>query len=155
MAYGMVEGLLQRVASRTARLTERRDGLSLAAGQVVAAVGYAAEDVRHVVVAERVHVRLRLVADHGVQVAEGPAEDGHALRLTALVEGALGQGGGGVALSAGSHGGGLEDVGVRLPDAHHYHARFVDVRVRVHHAPVDACVLKASVLDLQYPSFVC
>lgn len=153
MADGVVEGLLQRVPPGAARLAERRHQLPLAAGQVIAAVGDAAEDVRHVVVAEGVHVRLRLVADHGVEVAEGPTENGHALRLAALVEGAVGDGGGAIAVAAGAGGRRLEHVCVGLSHAHHDHSRLVDVWIGVHHTPVDAGVLQPGVLDLQHPPF--
>lgn len=115
---------------------------------MITSIRDAPKDVGHVVVAECVHVRLRLVADHGVEVAERPAENGHTLRLTALVEGTVRDG----RVSDGRR---LEDVGVRLPHTDHHHTRLVDVRVRVDHTPVDACVLQTSVFDLKDPPFAC
>lgn len=103
---------------------------------MITSISYTSENVCHVVVAEGVHVRLCLVADHGVQVAQWPAQNWYAFCLTALVEGTVSDG-----RVTASHCGRLEDVSVRLSYTDHDHSGLIDVWVRVDHTPVDSRVL--------------
>lgn len=157
MTDGMIERLLQRVPPGARRLTQLRHILALAARQVIASIGQTSVDVRHVVVAQGVHVRLRLVADHGVEAAQRAAQNRNTLRLAALVERlvrkVVGCSGrrrrliGNVASCGRGRWLGdvrpksFEDVGKCSFHAHHHHTSFVHLRVRVHLTPIDSRVL--------------